>query len=70
MLTADRTNVLMLMFVNIHAAHGASMSSSLPSDTRFDHGATEVFRPGTAAVNNVSLNKCGPTYMDGTRYDD
>ena len=58
--TADSANVLMLMFVNIHAAHGASMSASLPSDTQVHHGATQVLSVGTTAVNNVSRKECGP----------
>ena len=55
-----RANVLMLMFVNIHAADGASISTSLPSGNQVHHGATKVLSEGTAAVNDVSRKKCGP----------
>ena len=58
--TADNAIVLTLMFVNIHAVHGASMSTSLPSDIEDNHGAPKVLGVKKAAVTNMSRNKCCP----------
>ena len=57
MSTADRAIVLN---AHVHAAHGASMSTSFPSDAQVHQSATKVLSVGTSAVNNVSREKCGP----------